>query len=161
MWTRLQPPTHPEFSGLRRPCAAAAGGTGLVRLSQGCGCKMGRFFGPWHPGKWGSKSKPAKLCSEEVKLCAAPTCLRPTRVCSPAQNNTSPGLPDQCGRGKPSIQGTGVPPTARDPLKRTPNQTQPASMNRDPCIIHLNIALQMVGSLYFGGQSHVSNKCIL
>ena len=29
--------------------------------------------------------------------------------------------------------------------------------NRDPYIIHLNIALYMVGSLYFGGKSHVSN----
>ena len=29
--------------------------------------------------------------------------------------------------------------------------------NRDPYIIHLNIALQMVVSLYFGGTSHVSN----
>ena len=27
----------------------------------------------------------------------------------------------------------------------------------DPYIIHLNIALPMVGSLYFGGKSHVSN----
>ena len=31
------------------------------------------------------------------------------------------------------------------------------SLSRDPYIIHLNIALQMVVSLYFGGKSHVSN----
>ena len=29
--------------------------------------------------------------------------------------------------------------------------------HRDPYIIHLNIALHMVVSLYFGGKSHVSN----
>ena len=31
--------------------------------------------------------------------------------------------------------------------------------NRDPYIIHLNIALSMVVSPYFGGKSHVSNGC--
>ena len=31
--------------------------------------------------------------------------------------------------------------------------------NRDPYIIHLNIALYMVISLYLGGKSHVSNGC--
>ena len=31
------------------------------------------------------------------------------------------------------------------------------SLSRDPYIIHLNIALQLVVSLYFGGKSHVSN----
>ena len=29
--------------------------------------------------------------------------------------------------------------------------------NRDPYIVHLNIALSMVVSLYFGGKSHASN----
>ena len=33
----------------------------------------------------------------------------------------------------------------------------PGGLNRDPCTIHLNIALQMEVSLYFGGRSHVSN----
>ena len=31
------------------------------------------------------------------------------------------------------------------------------SLQRDPHVIHLNIALSMVVSLYFGGKSHVSN----
>ena len=31
------------------------------------------------------------------------------------------------------------------------------TLNRDPYIIHLKIALSMVVSLYFGGKSHVSN----
>ena len=30
--------------------------------------------------------------------------------------------------------------------------------SRDPYIIHLNIALEMVVSLYFGGKNHVSNE---
>ena len=34
---------------------------------------------------------------------------------------------------------------------------KPNNENRDPNIIHLNIAFQMVVSLYFGGESHVSN----
>ena len=29
----------------------------------------------------------------------------------------------------------------------------------DPYIVHLNIALEMVASSYFGGKSHVSNGC--
>ena len=34
-----------------------------------------------------------------------------------------------------------------------------SGFGRDPDIIHLNIALKMVVSLYFAGQSHVSNGC--
>ena len=33
------------------------------------------------------------------------------------------------------------------------------SLNRDPYIIHLNIALEIVISFYFGGKSCVSNGC--
>ena len=38
------------------------------------------------------------------------------------------------------------------------NQNKPRHL-RDPYIIHLNIALYMVVSLYFDGKSHVSNGC--
>ena len=42
-------------------------------------------------------------------------------------------------------------PEVVDGKKPAPNPS------RDPYIIHLNIALSMVVSLYFGGKSHVSN----
>ena len=35
----------------------------------------------------------------------------------------------------------------------------PKKFNRDTYIIHLNMALSMAVSLYFGGTSHVSNGC--
>ena len=44
--------------------------------------------------------------------------------------------------------------------KSPPGQKETQLLNpfgRDPYILHLNIALYMVGSLHFGGKTHVSN----
>ena len=48
----------------------------------------------------------------------------------------------------------GLQEESREPFE--PLWERKAARNRDPWIIHLNIALYMVVSLYFGGKSHVS-----
>ena len=57
-----------------------------------------------------------------------------------------------CGSAKSAL------PWAKGRCKKKPLMgNMAANFNRDPYIIHLNIALQMVVFLYFGGKSHVSN----
>ena len=60
-------------------------------------------------------------------------------------------LQTPCPRGRKKL-GHGNTSLIRAQIFRAPQ-----TCNRDPDIIHLIIALRMVASLYFGGESHVSN----
>ena len=98
--------------------------------------KTGANMEPWRP--WEVERK-AKTCGLPLLLDFEP---HPSSELQKAQGETAnSGVP--CGHGIHQWSGT--------------EGWELEHLSRDPYVIHLNISLSMVDSLYFGGKSHVSN----